>query len=124
MLTDIANRSRFDRHAADCPRCPIVAETTRKTVELYKRFHPCEVPAAREARVLAAIRARALVKPKLGGSPRKRRQPALASARPLRVGRPAPRLYDRERSCELRTAEFTSAAGGWCNLSLSTTAVI
>jgi hypothetical protein len=67
MLTDIANRSRFDRHAADCPRCPIVAETTRKTVELYKRFHPCEVPAAREARVLAAIRARALVKPKLAG---------------------------------------------------------
>jgi anti-sigma factor RsiW len=55
---DTGIRAGFDRHAADCPRCRIVAETTRKTVELYKRFHLCEVPPALEARVLAAIRAR------------------------------------------------------------------
>jgi predicted anti-sigma-YlaC factor YlaD len=59
---DGATRARFDHHVADCPRCRIVCETTRKTVELYKTFLPCEVPLALESRVIAAIRARTLIK--------------------------------------------------------------
>jgi anti-sigma factor RsiW len=60
---DAATRARFDHHVADCPRCRIVSETTRKTVELYKTFLPCEVPLALESRLMAAIRTRTLIKP-------------------------------------------------------------
>ena len=59
---DAAMRARFDRHAAECPRCQIVSTTTRKTVELYKTFPPCEVSLALETRLMAAIRTRTLVK--------------------------------------------------------------
>ena len=59
---DAAIRARFDRHVADCPRCRIVSETTRKTIALYKVFLPCAVPLALESRVMAAIRTRALAK--------------------------------------------------------------
>jgi hypothetical protein len=37
---------------------PIVAETTRKTIALYKMAVPYEVPPALEARLMAAIRSR------------------------------------------------------------------
>jgi anti-sigma factor RsiW len=59
-VLDAAVRTRFDRHIADCPRCRIVSETTRKTIQLYKAFGPSTVPPALESRVLAAI----------GGTPR------------------------------------------------------
>lgn len=52
---DAAIRARFDSHIADCPRCRIVFDTTRKTVELYKMFPPREVPLKLEARVITAL---------------------------------------------------------------------
>jgi anti-sigma factor RsiW len=48
-------RARFDRHIEACPRCRIVTETTRKTVQLYKRYPPREVPSSLESRLMAAI---------------------------------------------------------------------
>jgi len=54
----VTMRARFDGHAAICARCRIVAETTRKTVALYKEFSAREVPAALESRLMAAIQAR------------------------------------------------------------------
>jgi anti-sigma factor RsiW len=59
---DAAIRARFDSHVEECPQCWIVSQTTRKTIELYKTFLPCEVPLALEERVMAAIRTRTLVK--------------------------------------------------------------
>jgi anti-sigma factor RsiW len=53
---DGAIRGEFDRHASGCPRCRIIAETTRKTIELYRTFLPGEVPTAVEARLFTAIR--------------------------------------------------------------------
>lgn len=55
---EVAIRARFERHLGDCPRCRIVYETTRKTIELYKTFLPCRVSLELESRVLAAIRKR------------------------------------------------------------------
>jgi anti-sigma factor RsiW len=55
---DAAIRARFDHHIEVCPRCRIVAETTRKTIALYKVTLPYEVPPALEARLMAAIRSR------------------------------------------------------------------
>ena len=49
-------RARCERHLANCPRCRIVSETTRKTVQLYKMFPVCDVPPALESRLMAAIR--------------------------------------------------------------------
>lgn len=54
-VLDTAVRAGFDRHIADCPRCRIVSETTRKTIQLYKAFGVSTVPPALESRVLAAI---------------------------------------------------------------------
>ena len=59
---DAAIRARFDRHVAECPRCRIVSETTRKTVALYKMYPPCAVPLALESRLMTAIRSQTLVK--------------------------------------------------------------
>lgn len=53
---DSAIQARFDHHIAVCPRCRIVCETTRKTVQLYKMWMPCEIPPAVESRLMAAIR--------------------------------------------------------------------
>ena len=55
---DPAARERFSRHTAECPCCRIVFETTRKTVELYKKFLPCDLPSPLESRLMAAIRQR------------------------------------------------------------------
>jgi len=55
---DAASRARFDRHVGACPRCRIVCDTTRKTIQLYKTCLPGGVPPALEARLMAAIRAR------------------------------------------------------------------
>jgi anti-sigma factor RsiW len=59
---DAAMRARFDRHAAECPRCRIVSTTTRQTVELYRTFPPGEVSLALETRLMAAIRTRTQVR--------------------------------------------------------------
>ena len=54
---DTAVRTLFDRHTAECRRCRIVSETTRKTLELYRMFPPPGIPPALESRLLAAIQA-------------------------------------------------------------------
>jgi anti-sigma factor RsiW len=55
---DTAARVRLDRHAGNCPRCRIVLETTRKTIELYKTFLPCRFSPALESRLMDALRTR------------------------------------------------------------------
>ena len=45
----------LEQHMQECPRCRIIWETTRKTMELYKKRQLLPVPIETEKRLLAAI---------------------------------------------------------------------
>lgn len=45
----------LEQHLADCPNCRIVVNTTRKTVSLYRRTGPAELPAGVSERLWLAI---------------------------------------------------------------------
>lgn len=59
---DAATRRRFDMHLESCPRCRIVCDTTRKTVDLYRMLQPAAVSPALESRLMEAIRSRVPVR--------------------------------------------------------------
>jgi anti-sigma factor RsiW len=49
------SRSACDLHAQTCARCGVLLETTRRTVQLYRRSITPDVPPEVERRVLMAI---------------------------------------------------------------------
>jgi len=50
-----AAKAAEDRHAEDCAKCRILRDSTRQTVELYKRMDLYPVPSDVEARLLQAV---------------------------------------------------------------------
>jgi hypothetical protein len=50
-----AARAGCDLHMEECRRCRIIAQTTRKTLQLYKLIPLVPVPPEVEMRLLAAI---------------------------------------------------------------------
>jgi len=47
--------AELERHLADCPNCQIVIDTTSKTVSLYRRYGPAELPEGVSERLWQAI---------------------------------------------------------------------
>jgi anti-sigma factor RsiW len=45
----------FERHLADCPNCRIVVDTTRQTVNLYRRYGQTELPPGVSERLWQAL---------------------------------------------------------------------
>jgi anti-sigma factor RsiW len=52
---DTATRQELERHISECPNCWVVADTTRRTVRIYKGMDPYPVPADVESRLMAAL---------------------------------------------------------------------
>ena len=52
---DVELRNKLEKHMADCPNCWVIADTTRKTVQIYKGMDPVPVPRDVEARLMAAL---------------------------------------------------------------------
>ncbi len=52
---DAETRQELDRHAAECPNCWVLLDTTQKTLKIYKGCEPQAVPAGIEAKLVAAI---------------------------------------------------------------------
>jgi hypothetical protein len=48
-------RAKLEQHMAECPNCWVVADTTRKTIQIYKGMDPYPVPPEVESRLMAAL---------------------------------------------------------------------
>lgn len=66
----LMRRAELDAHLKECPRCRILCDTTRRTVELYKKAICCGVPVEVESRLMSALAVRALGDWRAGGTRR------------------------------------------------------
>lgn len=55
---DPAICDEFEKHMAGCNPCQVVVDNIRKTVTLYQRGQPCELPLPFRERLHAALRER------------------------------------------------------------------
>jgi anti-sigma factor RsiW len=52
---DAELRAKLERHITECPNCWVIADTTRKTIKIYKGMEPCAIPADVESRLMKAL---------------------------------------------------------------------
>ena len=48
-------RSKIEAHIAECPNCWVIADTTRKTIKIYKGMEPHPLPDDVESRLMQAL---------------------------------------------------------------------
>lgn len=48
-------RSKIEAHIAECPNCWVIADTTRKTIKIYKGMEPHPLPSDVESRLMQAL---------------------------------------------------------------------
>jgi anti-sigma factor RsiW len=48
-------RARLEQHITQCPNCWVIADTTKKTIQIYKGMDPYPIPSDVESRLLAAL---------------------------------------------------------------------
>ncbi|MDE3166678.1 MAG: zf-HC2 domain-containing protein, partial [Acidobacteriota bacterium] len=41
---DAELRAKLERHISECPNCWVIADTTRKTIKIYKGMDPYPIP--------------------------------------------------------------------------------
>ena len=52
---DAELRAKLERHISECPNCWVIADTTRKTIKIYKGMECCAIPTDVESRLMAAL---------------------------------------------------------------------
>ena len=52
---DAELRSELETHMSDCPNCWVIADTTRKTIKIYKGVDPVPIPGDVQARLMHAL---------------------------------------------------------------------
>jgi anti-sigma factor RsiW len=52
---DAEVRAKLEKHITECPNCWVIADTTRKTVQIYKGMDPYPIPADVESRLMKAL---------------------------------------------------------------------
>lgn len=52
---DAELRAKLEKHITECPNCWVIADTTRKTVQIYKGMDPYPIPNEVEERLMQAI---------------------------------------------------------------------
>ena len=52
---DAGIRVKLEEHMTECPNCWVVADTTRKTIKIYKGMDPYPVPKDVEERLMQAL---------------------------------------------------------------------
>ena len=48
-------RANLESHIAECPNCWVIADTTRKTIQIYKGMDPQSIPSDVEQRLMVAL---------------------------------------------------------------------
>jgi len=61
---DVALRAKLEQHMTECPNCWVIADTTKKTVKIYKGMDPYPIPSDVEARLMAALERKMAAKPR------------------------------------------------------------
>ena len=61
---DAELRVKLEQHITECPNCWVIADTTKKTVKIYKGMEPYPIPADVEARLMAALEKKMAARPK------------------------------------------------------------
>ena len=52
---DAEIREKLERHITECPNCWVIADTTRKTIQIYKGMEPYPIPSDVETRLMKAL---------------------------------------------------------------------
>ena len=52
---DPATKAELQRHVSECPNCWVIADTTRKTIQIYKGMEPVPVPSDVQSRLMLAL---------------------------------------------------------------------
>jgi anti-sigma factor RsiW len=52
---DAQLRAKLEQHISECPNCWVIADTTRKTIQIYKGMEPYPVPSDVQERLMAAL---------------------------------------------------------------------
>jgi anti-sigma factor RsiW len=52
---DAEVRAKLEQHITECPNCWVIADTTRKTIQIYKGMEPYPIPADVETRLMKAL---------------------------------------------------------------------
>jgi anti-sigma factor RsiW len=52
---DAEIRSKLETHITECPNCWVIADTTRKTIRIYKGMEPQSIPEDMEGRLMQAL---------------------------------------------------------------------
>ena len=52
---DAELRAKLERHITECPNCWVIADTTRKTIRIYKGMEPYPIPSEVESRLMTAL---------------------------------------------------------------------
>ena len=48
-------RAKLEKHITECPNCWVIADTTRKTIKIYKGMEPYAIPTDVESRLMKAL---------------------------------------------------------------------
>ncbi|SPF55637.1 putative transmembrane anti-sigma factor [Candidatus Sulfopaludibacter sp. SbA4] len=52
---DAEVRAKLEEHITECPNCWVIADTTRKTIQIYKGMEPFPIPTDVESRLMKAL---------------------------------------------------------------------
>jgi anti-sigma factor RsiW len=52
---DAELRLKLERHITECPNCWVIADTTKKTIQIYKGMEPYPIPQEVESRLMTAL---------------------------------------------------------------------
>ncbi len=52
---DAEVRAKLEKHITECPNCWVIADTTRKTIQIYKGMEPYPIPSDVESRLMRAL---------------------------------------------------------------------
>ncbi len=64
---DKSLRSEIEKHLSDCPNCFVVADTTRKTVNVYKGMQAQALPDNLKSKLMGILEARVRARQAGGG---------------------------------------------------------
>jgi anti-sigma factor RsiW len=52
---DAQLRAKLEKHISECPNCWVIADTTRRTIQIYKGMEAYPVPEDVQERLMAAL---------------------------------------------------------------------
>jgi len=52
---DAELRAQLEKHITECPNCWVIADTTRKTIQIYKGMEPYPIPGDVQSRLMRAL---------------------------------------------------------------------